>query len=210
MLGLAFEDAAMGSWKSVGPIVGPALLLMTAAGCTISIQPWTKPVVVAPQPDPAALKPPLPGYPPNYPPNTAPPNGYPPGAYPPTPYPATPYPATTASLNEYNAQLVKQLNEKDDQNKALLDQMQGLKRLSRERDDYLQHASYEMDESSKQIKRTRDEVRQFSGEIEDMRERIRKLEEMRSALKPLLDEILYHLERDKEAARLPRVQLPGK
>ena len=88
--------------------------------------------------------------------------------------------------------------------------VQGLKKLSRERDDNLQHASYEMEESVKQLKKTREEVRQFSGELEDLRDRMRKLEEMRTALKPLMDEIMFHLERDKEPSRLSRSAAPAK
>jgi hypothetical protein len=67
-----------------------------------------------------------------------------------------------------------------------------------------------MEESSKQLKRTRDEVRQFAGELDDLRERMRKLEEMRSALKPLIDEIMFHLEREKESTKAPRTPVSNK
>jgi chromosome segregation ATPase len=107
-------------------------------------------------------------------------------------------------------QLIKQLNETEDQRKALLDQVQSLKKQARERDDNLQHASYELEESSKQFKRTREELRQWQGEMDEMRERMKKLEEMRTVLKPLIDEILRHLENDKDGPKLSRSPSPAK
>src|SRR5437868_1541116 len=175
----------MRSWRCLGGIMGLAALAVTApVGCTISIQPWTRPFALpqtsepplgnpaykAPMPNPYAPNYPLPGqngyppggYPNGYPPNGSAPNGYPPNAYPPNGYPPIAYGSSAG--NESIAQLIKQLNETDDQRRALLDQVQGLKKSSRERDDNLQHASYEMEESVKQLKKTREEVRQFSGE----------------------------------------------
>jgi hypothetical protein len=195
----------MGSWKRLCT-TGLAILLAASMGCTVSVQPWTKPhpAVVAPEPPmgspPGAFKAPVPNPYPNYPPNAFPPNGYPPYTYPPNP----------AAGNESTAQLIKQLNEMDDQRKAFQDQAQVLKKQLRERDDNLQHASYEMEESSKQLKRTREEVRQFSGELDDLRDRMRKLEEMRTALKPLIDEIMFHLEREKESSKAPRMPASNK
>jgi hypothetical protein len=192
----------MRSWKSFGTI-GLATVLAASIGCTVSVQPWTKPHPAVPAQElppgspPAAFKAPMPGPYPNYPPNGVAPNGYPPYPYPPNP----------SAANESTSQLIKQLNEMDDQRKAFQDQAQALKKQLRERDDNLQHASYEMEESSKQLKRTREEVRQFSGELDDLRDRMRKLEEMRTALKPLIDEIMFHLEREKESPKVPRA--PG-
>jgi hypothetical protein len=197
----------MRDWKRKSGMAMPALLLLAAAGCTISVQPWTKPHPVPPSPEPplanpAAFKAPMPSaYPP--------PAGYNPGVYPPNGMPPNPYPAgayapNPSANNEYTATLVQRLNEAEDQRKSLQEQVQSLKKISRERDDNLQHASYEMEESTKLLKRTREEVRQFAGELDDLRERMRKLEEMRTALKPLIDEIMYHLEREKETAKLPR------
>ncbi len=163
----------MASWHNWGKLTWSGLLLACSAGCTVSVQPWTKPTAPTTHLDPAApganaagFKGPMPA---------AYPQGYPPGSYPPT------YPPNAGAANESVSQLIKQLNETDDQRKALLDQVQNLKKIARERDDNLQHASYEMEESSKQLKRTREEVRQFGADMDDLRERLRKLEEMRSA-----------------------------
>jgi hypothetical protein len=40
--------------------------------------------------------------------------------------------------------------------------------------------------------------------LEDLRERMKKLEDMRTALRPLIDEIMFHLEREKESSKSPR------
>ena len=206
----------MRTWQSLGGMMIAAVLLLgPTSGCTISVQPWTKPHPGAPAPDAAAgaptsaFKAPMPSpFPGSYPQVTPPPGGYPPNSYPPNPYSPAGYSSQSTS-NESVAQLIKQLNETDDQRKALLDQVQTLKKHSRERDDNLQHASYEMEESAKQLKRTREEVRQFAGELDELRDRMRKLEEMRTALKPLIDEIMFHLEREKDAARQPRALAPA-
>lgn len=183
----------MARWPNWGKMTWPALLLLAgSAGCTVSVQPWTKPTAPTAHADPgpagatpAGFKAPMPTpYAP----------GYPPSAYPPN----------TGAANESVAQLIKQLNETEDQRKALYEQVQSLKKIARERDDNLQHASYEMEESTKQLKRTRAEVRQFGTEMDDLRERLRKLEDMRTALKPLMDEMMYHLEHEKET-KAPRL-----
>jgi prefoldin subunit 5 len=191
----------MRSWIRPTRILGFVLLLTSAAGCTISIQPWTKPVPPTQEPplaathNPSGFKAPMPA--------TYPTGPYPPGAYP------GPYPNNGAG-NESVSQLIKQFNEAEDQRKALQEQVHVFKKLSKERDDSLQQASYEMEESSKQLKRTREEFRQFGAEIDELRDRVKKLEEMRTALRPLIDEIMYHLEREKEAAKLPRVSTAPK
>ena len=189
----------MASWQNWGRMTWPVLLLVSA-GCTISVQPWTKPTPTtghrgpccrslairdSKEPDAHAVSSRL--------------SAHGVSAYRLSTQLSTQY----GRANESVSQLIKQLNETDDQRKALLDQVQNLKKIARERDDNLQHASYEMDESTKQLKRTREEVRQFGAEMDDLRERLRKLEEMRTALKPLMDEMMYHLEREKEA-KAPR------
>jgi hypothetical protein len=52
-------------------------------------------------------------------------------------------------------------------------------------------------------------VHQFAGELEDLRERMKKLEDMRTALRPLIDEIMFHLEREKESSKSPRLVVPS-
>jgi hypothetical protein len=218
---MPFEDAVMRSWQSLGGMIGLAMLLATAgAGCTVSIQPWTRPLPVAqtlepplgnpaykgPMPNPSPANYPAPN---GYPQGGYPANGYPPNAYPPGAYPPSAYGPGASAGNESIAQLIKQQNEAEDQRRALLDQVQSLKKVSRERDENLQHASYEMEESAKQLKKTREEVHQFAGELEDLRERMKKLEDMRTALRPLIDEIMFHLEREKESSKSPRLVVPS-
>jgi hypothetical protein len=209
------KDAVMRIRTKQGRTLGVALWLLCAtAGCTVSVQPWTKQHAPA-TPDgaaaaatgPGGFKAPIGPFPPNNA-NGAPgsfgPNGFSPNGYSPAGYGQGPYPQNQGQANESAAQLIKQLNDLDDQRRALQDQVQALKKQARDRDENLQHASFEMDESTKQIKRTREEVRQFSAELDDLRERMRKLEEMRTALKPLIEEIMFHLEREKDAAKSQR------
>src|SRR5437763_235114 len=92
---------AMRSGKNLRAL-GLATLFAALAGCTVSVQPWTKPHSPTPPPDAAAaaaaaLKPPpggpMPGYPPNgYTTGGLAPIGYPSAAYPPAGYPSAGYP----------------------------------------------------------------------------------------------------------------------
>src|SRR5205823_1023398 len=121
----------------------------------------------------------------------------------PNAFPQSAYPPSGGMSNDSVAVLLKQLNEKDDQIRALNDRNLTLQKHTRERDDNLQHASYEMEESAKAMKRTREEVRQFAAEMDELRERIRKLEEMRNGLKDYIDQFTYILDRDKGGPKLP-------
>ena len=67
---------------------------------------------------------------------------------------------------------------------------------------------YEVEDTTKQLKRTREDLRQWQTEMDELRERVRKLEVERTALRPIIDEILLYLERDKEMPKLRPV--PGK
>src|SRR5438034_1130223 len=124
----------MGTSRSLGKWVGPALLLACAlAGCTVSVQPWTKPAPVGPEAAALAAKGQAP-YPANYPPNGLNPNpaapngipgaayaqGYSPGGYQAGGYqPGLP---NTSAANESTSLLIRQLNEKDDQIRVLQEQ----------------------------------------------------------------------------------------
>jgi predicted nuclease with TOPRIM domain len=164
-------------------------LLGCAAGCTISVQPWTKPVVMQ-APDPAANVNPAAG--------VIPPGMMPPGMPPPgIPRQMPPLGGTNESISH----LIRQYNETDDHRKALLEQVQHLTRQVKERDDGLRRATFEMEDSTKQIRRTKDELRQWQGEMDEMRDRMKRLEEERATLKPLIEDILGELERKKETVK---------
>lgn len=164
------------------------MLLAVTTGCTISIQPWTKPAMTPATPGGPAME--HPGGSP-YPPGLLPGSG----ARGPTP----------GAGADSMVQLTKLLNESDDNRKALQDQVFTLKKQLKDRDDNLRQASYEMEESSKHIKRTRDDFRQWHDEVEELRERVRKLEENRATLKPLIEEILHQLDRGNDPFKLPVV-----
>jgi septal ring factor EnvC (AmiA/AmiB activator) len=158
-----------------------AMLLVTAiTGCTISIQPWTKPQPVPP-----------PSFPNSDPlnPNMIMKNG--------------PQRSLSAN-NEDTAQLVKNFNEEQDLRKALQDQVASLQKQLKNREDALRIGASELDESAKQIRQTRAEFRQWQTEMEELRDRIRKLEDYRSSAKPLIEDIYRFLDRDKEPAKMFR------
>ncbi len=170
----------MRTWTQVAGVVrvGAVLCLTAIAGCTISIQPWTKP-----QPPPTAPQ----GQDPTNPNNMMMKNGS--------------SPQNVAANNEEFQRLISKLNDEVETRKAMQDQVVTLKRQLKDREENLRTASYEMDESSKQIKRTRDEFRIWQSEMDELRERIRKLEDYRSSAKPLIDDIYRYLDREKEAPR---------
>ncbi len=162
------------------------LLLTFTAGCTVSIQPWTK----------SAVPPPTP-----------------PG---PIPESALPFPnsaglQTTSATRPPNTnpglesllQLNKQLTAVEEHRSALQEQVQDLKRQLKDKDGELRRASHDVEDSTKYVKRTREDFRQWQTEMDELRERIRKLEENRAALRPLIDEILHQLEREREPGKLP-------
>lgn len=182
----------MSRYTRLTTCVAGVTLLLFVGGCTISIQPWTKPVPVSTAP-------------------TTPldPNGMPSGMIPIGPQ--TPQglrsnplaPNTPAAGNEAMSQLIKQFNEADDLRRALQEQVQTLKKQIKERDEKLHQASYEMEESTARIKKTRDEFRQWETEMNQLRERVRSLEEHRRLVTNMIDEILQHVERPREPLKLP-------
>lgn len=160
------------------------LMLLTASGCTVSIQPWHRqPGGPVPIGDPNA-----PGF-------------VPVGFQ--GPMPKTLPTSMHGVSNDTLAQWMAKYNDADDQRKALTDQVATLKRQLKDREDSLRLASHEMEESSAKLKRTRDDFRQWESEMNEMRERIRKLEDNRKAVGSLIEEILQHLERPREPVRLP-------
>ena len=120
------------------------LLMAAVAGCTISIQPWTK------QPPPPATPP----YPDAGPWNANMRNGMPPQQ-------------NAPANNEERAPMIKTLNEEQDLRKAMTDRVESLKKRLKEREDSLRLTSFEIDETTKQIKRAREDFRQVQTETEE-------------------------------------------
>lgn len=165
------------------PCIGLGLLML-AGGCTVSIQPWTRPA-----PPPSA---------------TTDPGSPHPGAVPFNSPPPRPLPANLNSPGEGTSQLIQKLNESEDQRRALQDQVLTLKKQNKEHQENLRVATYEVEESSKNLKRTRDELRQWQTEMDELRERVRKLEEYRATLKPLIEETLHLLNREQGGPGTPK------
>jgi chromosome segregation ATPase len=110
--------------------------------------------------------------------------------------PLTPGPNPGA---EYFSVLQAQLMAADENRKALEGQVVALKKELRDRDSSLERASHEVEQTWKNVQRTRDDVTRWKGEMEDLRDRIRKLEEERARLLPLVEGIIHQLDRDSGA-----------
>lgn len=163
-------------WLSLGLLAG-------TAGCTISIQPWTKPGHAVPGPgDPVV-----------------PAGGPPPGMLPPNALPRTAPPVNMP--NEQISQILKTMSEAEEQRRALLERNQTLMQQIKERDDGLRRAVFEIDGAAKQVRRAQEDLRQWHGEMDDLRDRMKRLEVERDSLQPLIDEIKAELGGKKESLK---------
>jgi uncharacterized coiled-coil protein SlyX len=169
-------------------------LLVAITGCTISIQPWSKP---PPPPDPNGA-------------NLA---GHKGGA--PNPFPLNPMaqngsgnPLQPAGGNEAIAVLQKELNDMRDHRDALMVKLKSVQSELKVREGYLLASHQEIDDSTKMMKKTREELKQWQGEMDELRDRLKRLEDSRSNLKPLIEEILYYIEREKDAPKTLRLPTP--
>jgi hypothetical protein len=168
-------------------------MLLTACGCTISITPWTK---VAPPPPPPGA----PGL-----------DGYPPGAMGPNFQGPSPRPlppgqqnvgGPVPANNEMYVQMLKQFNDMDAEKKALAEKVQQLNMQILSGQNSLRQATHEMEASTDTVKRTREEMRQWENEMNEMRKRIRSLEDFRKGINRDLEEINHLLqERNREPLR---------
>ena len=161
-------------------------LLGLAAGCTVSVQPWTKPGAT-----PAAGDP-------NYGVGGGPqgvmtpqqalsrPPGQPPG------------PQQNQAGNEYLTSLLKRNSDLEADRSTTGQRLGELENQLRERDSKLQRAAHEINDSIAQVRRAKEEIRHYNTELDDLRDRVRRVEDERQILKPLVDEILNELDRKKE------------
>ena len=156
-------------------------LLGLAAGCTVSVQPWSKPVAAPSDPGfgPQGVMTPQQAL--NRPP------GQPPG---PQQYPG--------GNNEYLTSLLKRNSDLEADRTISGQRLGDLEGQLRDRESKLQRAIHEINDSTTQVRRAKEEIRHYNQELEDLRDRVRRVEDERQILKPLVDEILSELDRKKE------------
>jgi peptidoglycan hydrolase CwlO-like protein len=167
-----------------------ALVLLCAMGCTISIQPlWPS------KPAPAQVV------------ETGPPGMIPVG--PQIPLGKMGPPPPVAANNEALSVLIKQYNEAEDHRKALLEQVQTLKRQISEREEKLRLAGHEMEESTHKFKKTREEFRAWESEMTELRQRVHTLESNHRTVAKIIHSIMTHIDL-QEPGKLPSFERPHK
>ncbi|HEX3314674.1 MAG TPA: hypothetical protein VHR72_07260 [Gemmataceae bacterium] len=180
----------------LGIVVVP---LLGSLGCTFSITPnWHMPSAMPPVASPYPINPPIPG---SALPNPAglPPTGLPPGA-PPLP-PGTVLPPVSArSPSDYVSQLAERLQGSEDSRQALANRVQVLEMSLRDKDQAVLQTSHEVQESTKQMRRTREDLQRLKQELDDSR--AKNLATYRE-YKNTLDAFLKALEDNVEPGRSP-------
>lgn len=169
----------MRPFARLSPAMGLGLIALSwCAGCTISVQPAWRSQAPAPCTDhgPGRVMPP-PGLPPN-------PNLPPPGF---------------ASPDQLSF-MQQRLATIEDEKKSYAVRVQQLEAQLREKDHSVVQTSYEVQESTKQLKRTREEVLRWKNEMDDLRSRMRAIErENKGTLEAILKTLEQHLgEKEKE------------
>lgn len=159
-----------------------AVLQLGCVGCTVSITPaWH-----ANSPPPASAAAPNPV--------TAPTAGAPPGGTPPIPpgAPGVMPPAEQISL------LAQKLSASEDERRALASRLHQVEVSLTEKNQTVVQAGYEVQESTKQMKRTREELERWRKEMDDMRTKFRTVErENRATLETILKALEQNAERQE-------------
>jgi hypothetical protein len=163
--------------------------LLGSLGCTISVTPaWHMPA--APPAGPPYPITPIPG-------SAAPIPGIPPGAPPPgAPLP----PITSRSPSDYVSQLAERLQGSEDSRQALANRVQVLESALHDKDQAVLQTSHEVQESTKQMRRTREELLRLKQDLDDSR--AKNLATYRE-YKNTLDAFLRALEENVDPGKSP-------
>lgn len=161
----------------LSPAIGLGLLALSwCAGCTISVQPAWRSTVPAP---PAAYPDGTPGRP------LPPPQGMPPNPNLPPPGFASP---------DQISFMQQRLHSIEDEKKSYAARVQQLEVQLRDKDQAVVQTGFEVQESTKQLKRTREEVLRWKNEMDDLRARLRTIErENKGTLEAILKTLEQHL-----------------
>ena len=150
----------LGLWIVFVPLLG-------SLGCTFSITPaWHMPAA-PPAGPPYPITPPIPG---SALPNPAGPPGSPLPPLPPGVPPGTVLPPITSrSPSDYVSQLAERLQGSEDSRQALANRVQVLESALRDKDQAVLQTSHEVQESTKQMRRTREDLQRLKQELDDSR-----------------------------------------
>ena len=179
---------ANSGWARLGRWL-PLLLFLVTTGCSITIDPWLHGKTPA---DPnkhlegPSLKPPDPGL---LGPGTAAKG-----------LPGPPQPQALPPSSDQISLLMQRLATVEDDRKVQAARLQQLETQLREKEQAVTRATYEIQESTTQTKKTRDDLQRWKSEMEDLRMRVRTME---NENKITLDAILKTLEQfiDKDSVK---------
>ena len=177
----------------LGIVVVP---LLGSLGCTFSITPAIHMPAAAPAASPYPINPPIPGSalpnPAGFPPGGLPPGGLPPGTVLP--------PVSARSPSDYVSQLAERLQGAEDARQALANRVQVLEQSLRDKDQSVLLTSHEVQESTRQMRRTREDLQRLKQELDDSRAKnLLKEREYKNTL----DAFLKALEDNIEPGRSP-------
>ena len=177
-----------------------AVPLLGSLGCTFSITPaWHAPAAMPAGPS-YPITPPIPG---SALPNPSGPGGPPNSAYPIPQGPpgmSGPPPITSRSPSDYVSQLAERLQGSEDSRAALANRLQVLESALRDKDQAVLQTSHEVQESTRQMRKTREELQRLKQELDDSR--AKNLATYRE-YKNTLDAFLKALEDNVEPGRSP-------
>jgi|SRR5579859_1891645 len=164
------------------------LLLLATSGCAITIEPAWRP---RPHPDPNKVADPLaplgPGNPAGPGPRPLPPVN-PPGL-----------PGTAADQMSF---LMQRLQNIEDDRKAMTMRLTAMETQLREKEQAVTQAGYEVQASALQMKKSRDDLHQWKGELSELRNRIRTIEqENRLTVEVLIKALEQFVEKEPTKTR---------
>jgi len=171
---------------------GAWLMLLASSGCTISIEPGWHP---RPHADPN--NPPIPPGAPGAPGNPAIPGK----GVPPLP-PAVNPPGLPGTAADQTSFMLQRMQNIEDDRKAMMMRLTTLEMQLREKDQAVTQAGYEVQSSTLQMRKSREELQQWKAELTEMRNRIRTIEqENRLTVEVLIKALEQFVEKEPTKAR---------
>jgi septal ring factor EnvC (AmiA/AmiB activator) len=118
---------------------------------------------------------------------------------PPGPVPPGAAAAAGGTSSEQMAMMMQRLASSEDDRKALAGRLQQLETQLREKDQAVVQTSYEVQESTKQMKRTRDDLARWKQDMDGLRTKLASIErENKLTLEAILKTLEQYIDREKD------------